>query len=64
MGKINVFMLKIHNSTIVINNLTDVLETIKCELENMSKEDKLKFDVELCEMVQKEYESMPEFDGF
>lgn len=61
-----VYKLTIEETTCVFFLLSDAFDTIKgYEFDNYEKaEAPVKFELEVCEMTEKDIEDMGEFDGF
>jgi hypothetical protein len=63
---IDVFELSMHGSTVTDQLKSNLLSMIECEIENMESEELEELEITIVrkKMLQSEYESLPEFDGF
>lgn len=59
-----VFKLELNGSWLIDEDYDNILETLKSELEELELNEPIDVRISLIEMSEKEYENLPEFDGF
>lgn len=59
-----VFKLELNGSWLIDEDLDNILETLKSELEELELNELIDAQISLIEMSESEYNNLPEFDGF